>query len=264
MRSEADRAPLAQVRRLEERALNAGGVSSSFVYDGWLLGRRPGRSKRLRCVNAFYRSTLPLQEKIAYCTAFYAAAGLPAVFRLLPCSTPPRLDAWLERNGWAAFDRTRVLVSALAGATLPAAPLPAAAQAAVAIVETAEWQRLTASLLSDGSFGLPATAQRSASHPLRQVGAIVRHDGEVAACGLITLDGDHAGLFKVATAPALRGRGLARSVVATLLAEARRLGATTAYLQVVADNAPACALYRRFGFTASHEYWYRARDGERH
>src|SRR5207245_7472268 len=92
----------ASERRIEERALNASGPFQSLVYDGWLLGYRPGPTKRLRCVNPFYRSTLSLDEKVAYCTAFYAAAKLPAIFRLLPFSEPPSLDAWLERAGWAA------------------------------------------------------------------------------------------------------------------------------------------------------------------
>jgi ribosomal protein S18 acetylase RimI-like enzyme len=66
----------------------------------------------------------------------------------------------------------------------------------------------------------------------------------------------------VTTAPAWRGRGLGRAVVGALLAEALRRGAASAYLQVTAENAPALALYRRFGFSTSHDYWYRAREGE--
>jgi ribosomal protein S18 acetylase RimI-like enzyme len=245
-------------RRIEERALNASGTFQSLVYDGWLLGYRPGPTKRLRCVNAFYASTLPLEEKIAYCAAFYAAAGLPAIFRLLPFSQPPRLDRWLERNGWAPFERTLVLKASLVDAPSPAAPDPAA------IVAATEWQSLAAGVLNIDDEALPRFVERAATYPLPHAGAVVRRNGEVVACGLLKLEDDHAGLFAVATAPAWRGRGLGRSVVAALLAEARHRGAASAYLQVTADNAPALALYRRFGFSASHEYWYRGRDGERH
>jgi len=62
----------------------------------------------------------------------------------------------------------------------------------------------------------------------------------------------------------LRGQGLGRAVVAALLADARRRGARTAYLQVTAQNAAALALYRQFGFDTAYDYWYRARQGEHH
>src|ERR1051326_7224808 len=99
---------LADARRLEEYSVNASGASHSMIYDGWLLGYRPGSTKRLRCVNAFYGSTLPIQQKIDRCKAFYRAIGLPPLFRLLPFSQPAELDGRLERDGWIAFERTLV------------------------------------------------------------------------------------------------------------------------------------------------------------
>lgn len=250
-------ATLADEHRLEERALNASGPFQSLLYDGWLLGYQPGPTKRRRCVNTFYASTLPLQQKVAYCSAFYTAAGLPALFRLLPFSRPPTLDRWLERNGWLSFERTLVLQTGLAEALEPAL-----SEAAVAILPVVEWQPLVAQLLGIDADTLPRAVERAASHPLPHAGALIRHGGETVACGLLKLEGEHAGLFAVVTAPAWRGQGLARSVVAALLAEARRQGATTAYLQVAADNAAALALYGRFGFSLSHDYWYRGREGE--
>jgi ribosomal protein S18 acetylase RimI-like enzyme len=247
----------ATARRIEERALNASGAFQSLVYDGWLLGYRPGPTKRLRCVNAFYASTLPLEQKLAFCIRFYAAARLPAVFRMLPFSKPATLDRWLGRQGWQAFEPTLVL-----RASLDEAPQPAASADGVAILEASAWLSLVAPLLDTEPEALPRLIERTASYPLPQVGAVVRRDGAVVACGLLKLEEDHAGLFVVTTASAWRGRGLGRTVVAALLNEARRQGAATAYLQVTADNAPALALYRRFGFGLSHEYWYRARQGE--
>src|SRR5947207_9902922 len=92
-----------EARRLEELALNASGAFQSLVYDGWLLGYRPGPTKRLRCVNPFYGSTLPVPKKIDYCVEFYRSAGLPPLFRVLPFSQPPELDGALERAGWVRF-----------------------------------------------------------------------------------------------------------------------------------------------------------------
>ncbi|HUH93929.1 MAG TPA: GNAT family N-acetyltransferase [Casimicrobiaceae bacterium] len=248
---------LLAARRLEERALNASGAFQSLLYDGWLLGYRPGPTKRLRCVNPFYRSTLPLTEKVAYCERFYARAKLPPIFRLLPFSEPSSLDGWLEANGWRAFDRTRVLQVGLAEA-----PHPEIAHA-VELVEPPRWETQVAKLLEIAPRALPHFVERAASYPLPHVGALIRREGEVVACGLLKLEGAHAGLFAVHTASAWRGRGLGRAVVAALLAEGRRRGATDAYLQVTEDNRPALAMYARFGFTMAYSYWYRARHDDR-
>jgi ribosomal protein S18 acetylase RimI-like enzyme len=247
-----------EFRRLEERALNASGAFQSLVYDGWLLGYRPGPTKRLRCVNPLYRSTLPLAEKVAYCVAFYAAANLPPIFRLVPFSQPSALDGWLERNHWKLFDRTLVLRTELAEALRPATP-----DIAVDLVEPPAWEPLAAELLGIPADALPRYIERASSYPLPHAGALVRRDGEVVACGLVKLEGDHAGIFAVHTAKAWRGRGLGRAIVAALLAEAQKRGAARAYLQVTADNAPALALYDRFGFATAYAYWYRSCRVER-
>ena len=245
-------------RRLEERALNASGAFQALLYDGWLLGYRPGPTKRLRCVNPFYPSTLPLPEKIAYCESFYAGAKLPAIFRLLPFSEPASLDEWLEDQGWQAFDRTRVLHVGLAHVPRPAIP-----RVAVDLVEPPHWEPLVAKLLEIGPRALRHFVERAASYPLPHVGAVIRRQGEVVACGLLKLEGKHAGLFAVNTASAWRGRGLGSAVVAALLAEGRRRGASDAYLQVTEDNHRAFAMYARFGFTTAYSYWYRVRHEDR-
>jgi hypothetical protein len=80
-------------------ALNAPGAFQSLLYDGWLLGHRAGPTKRLRCINPTYRSSLPPERKLAYCTDFYRTTGLPAIFRMLPFAQPVGLDAFLAERG---------------------------------------------------------------------------------------------------------------------------------------------------------------------
>lgn len=248
----------AEARRIEERALNAACAFQSLLYDGWLLGYRAGATKRLRSVNPFYRSTLPLEEKIAYCTAFYAAANLPPMFRIVPFAEPAGLDTWLDDSGWKLFDRTLVLRADLADLGAPALP-----DTSVELIAPPVWEPLAADLLGIGAHALEAYVERAAGYPLPQLGALIRREGSVVACGLARLEGDHAGLFAIHTAKAWRERGLGRAIVAALLAEARRRGAKHAYLQVTADNAPALGLYDRFGFATAYAYWYRARREER-
>lgn len=248
--------PSDEVRRLEEIALNASGAFKSLVYDGWLLGYRKGRSKRLRCVNPFYRSSLDLDRKLEYCIEFYRDAGLPAIFRLLSFSQPPELDRFLDKRGWSAFDRTLVQV---AHSSTWARRQPTAA---VEMTALPAWAEMTAPLLELDAEAASEAFARARSYPLPQIGAIALLDGDIAACGMARFEGDCAGIFAVKTADRHRGQGLARSVVATLLAECLRRRMTRAYLQVTADNLAALALYRGFGFSTAYDYWYRARAGD--
>jgi ribosomal protein S18 acetylase RimI-like enzyme len=244
--------------RLEERAMNAVGSAMAVMYDGWLLGYRPGDTKRLRSINPFYGSTLPLEAKLAHCVDFYARAQLPAIFRLVPFSRPPELDGWLERAGWGAFGATHVLRLELAcRRRTPSC-------AGLEVVDVVSWQPLAAPLLHADEATVATMIERSRSYPLPQAGAIVRRDDGIAACGLVKIEDDHAGLFAVHTDPGWRNQGLATALVGALLDEAARLGARHAYLQVTADNTAALSVYHRIGFDLAYDYWYRGRDGEQH
>ncbi|HET9656591.1 MAG TPA: ribosomal protein S18-alanine N-acetyltransferase [Kineosporiaceae bacterium] len=60
--------------------------------------------------------------------------------------------------------------------------------------------------------------------------------------------GAEADVQTVAVLPAAQGRGLGRLLLRALIDEAVRRGASALLLEVRQDNAPAIALYRRFGF----------------
>ena len=65
--------------------------------------------------------------------------------------------------------------------------------------------------------------------------------------GLLLSPGS-ADVQTLGVAPAARGRGLGRALLAELLAHARARGASEVLLEVAADNAAAIALYRSAGF----------------
>ena len=57
-----------------------------------------------------------------------------------------------------------------------------------------------------------------------------------------------AEILTLAVAPAVRGRGLGRSLLAAAARHAQTLGATNMFLEVGVDNPPALALYAGLGF----------------
>lgn len=75
---------------------------------------------------------------------------------------------------------------------------------------------------------------------------------------------DEAEVLTLAIAPEARRMGLGAQLVAQFLVSAGARGATTAYLEVAADNAPAIALYARAGFfaVAERRAYYRDAQGK--
>lgn len=72
--------------------------------------------------------------------------------------------------------------------------------------------------------------------------------GERAGYAVYGFEGDAFHLMNLAILPEYRGRGLAKVLIDDFLAEARRLKAPDAWLEVAVDNEAALALYARYGF----------------
>jgi GNAT superfamily N-acetyltransferase len=78
-------------------------------------------------------------------------------------------------------------------------------------------------------------------------------EGEAAvARGAATYERDWLGLHGLEVEPGHRRRGLGTAALAALLEWGAEQGATTAWLHVETDNAPAEALYGRLGFDRHH------------
>jgi len=244
----------ADARRLEELTLNSSAPPGQLLYDGWLLRFSPGKAKRARSVNAVYPSRLPLAEKVAYCERVYAERGLPAIFRVSPHTQPATLDGFLEGNGYGRFDETQVQSAAIAPAQLAGPEVDAP--------RLEEWFDMVGDLRGSPVAHRSAHLARLAALPLEMRAVAVQRSGVPVATGLAIIEDGHVGIFDVATREGERRRGHARTIVAALLRWGWERGARHSYLQVDAGNAPALALYRRFGFIEAYRYWYRGRPGE--
>lgn len=87
--------------------------------------------------------------------------------------------------------------------------------------------------------------------------------GDAKAFILGRVMADEAEVLTLATDPDHRRKGLARACLSAFDAGARARGATTAFLEVAEDNAPALALYRAAGYreTARRAGYYARRNG---
>jgi ribosomal-protein-alanine N-acetyltransferase len=82
---------------------------------------------------------------------------------------------------------------------------------------------------------------------------------------LSRLAGDEAEILTIAVDTEHQGRGAGRALLSENLRQAANAGAKAMFLEVAKDNAPALALYERFGFVKVGERagYYRRADGTR-
>lgn len=181
--------------------------------------------------------------------AWFLAHDLPPRFKLTDGATAPEdLAERLARRGYADCKTTLVMVGPALGKADPAVTLFEAPDATFETVFTAS----AGGNLADARERLETLGR--IPPPARFARLDV--DGEYAAIGASAVDGAWAGIFGMRTAPDHRRKGLARRILRALLAEAAALGASQAYLQVEADNAPAIALYALEGFRPAYNYRY--------
>jgi ribosomal protein S18 acetylase RimI-like enzyme len=82
-------------------------------------------------------------------------------------------------------------------------------------------------------------------------------DGEDGAWGLAVAERGYVGLYDIVVGPTLRGLGLGRRLVTSLMAWGGDAGASTAYLQVREANEVATGLYGSLGFSTAYRYTHR-------
>ena len=271
---------LEMLQRIEDSSLNASAPPQQRWLDGWIVRYCPGKAKRARCINAVALGQRSPQAKLAECEALFREAGLPLVVRITPFTQPVGLDAELARRGWPMFDDTRVMLLAELQGRSPAQAAALAGSGAEAgqmvqsrlppgWTETQEgaldYARTVGALRGSSALEIESHAQRLQGSPVPYTGLVWRDDvGQVQACGQFAREAGLVGLYDIFTAPAARGRGLARALCARLLALAQDQGARTAYLQVDAANAPARKVYARLGFQDAYTYHYRSSEAGAH
>jgi ribosomal protein S18 acetylase RimI-like enzyme len=241
-------------RRLEEVLLNATAPPEQLLYDGWLLRLSREHIKRASSVNPTFPSTLPLGEKVDACERTYRARGLQPIFRITSESAAPELDGELEACGYRVFEPSVVQtapIEEMGEASRPPQRLHFEA------MELEPWAEMAGRLRGWPAHDVGAHTRRMASSVLESHCLSLVVGEAVASCGLVTVEGEYAGLFDIYTAPEYRGNGLARALCRKLLEIGRERGATIGWLSALASNEPALAVYRRLGFSTAYEYWYR-------
>ncbi|MDI1273769.1 GNAT family N-acetyltransferase [Polaromonas sp.] len=241
------------VASIEQATLAAVAPETADEREGWLLPVDYGTISRAR-------SAVPLQhthaapDVLGRIEAYYAARGLPAVFRLATDACFDGLRHELRQRGYRADQPTWVQLGTVARMRKVSWQVPAEVHDA----PDAAW---TALFLGEGFDPVDGACRvRSLSRAQGSVYASVREGGQVLAGGVAAFGHGWVSVHGMRTTAGHRGRGLAGRVLAGLADAALARGMARVFLQVEAGNTAAQALYRRAGFEAawSYVYWRRA------
>jgi GNAT superfamily N-acetyltransferase len=238
-----------------QRVAEAGWPPDERVELGeWTLRATSGVTGRANSVRVGGDPGMPLDSALAVVTAWYAERGLPPILQV---PTPSVHDEALERLGWGVARRTMLRT--------------AGTDAAPAVVRSGDLQVSRHTDPSDEFLALTepdtdhAVLRRILCGPPVRVAVEVRDPaghvllGAGRASAASSPVGRWAGVTSIATRPDARRRGVATLVMAELAAWAREEACERAYLQVLAGNDAANALYDRLGFGPHHVYVYRSR-----
>lgn len=183
--------------------------------------------------------------------AQFTARDLPAYFRITPLAGPNVLAA-LDRQGWIEDDLNFVMAMPLRKTMRPVAALNQSFDHT-----DADWVRIQTEMAGTQAKreALEAVLARIAA-PAR---VFIAYDPDlkpVAANLVVNADGI-AFFLNVVVAENMRGLGYGRAIMHAGLNWAAQKGATSAALQVQADNDPAVSLYSSLGFVEQYRYQYR-------
>lgn len=217
--------------------------------NGVVLRYSHGHTKRANSANILLQQKGDYATLVSRCEGYFEEKGLPCIFRLPSFCNNQRLDNYLELVGYKSMDRSLILYRSLEDSSFDTPDLT--------MKSCQEWMESFCRISTIDISGNEAHIEilkRIRDKALMAV--LVENEVEIA-CGIGVISNGYFGLFDLVTERSSRNMGYGTKLLNGMLSWAVSNGASSAYLQVVAENQPAINLYRKFGYQHCYEYWYR-------
>jgi ribosomal protein S18 acetylase RimI-like enzyme len=240
----------ALVAGLESRLVNAWPAFEAAVVEGWLLRFASGYSKRANSASPLVPGADLDADLIRHIAGRFERQGIRPTFRLTGLEAPG-VEERLARAGLVDFEPTLCMAAAIEAdeevepaVQIEAEPSPA-------------WIRAAAEAYGGDKADRDILGMIVGRIREETAFATLILDDRPVAWGLGVTERGFTGLYDIVVAPDLRGLGLGRQVVRSLIGWGRGLGAHTAYLQVREENEVARSLYGSLGFADAYRYTHR-------
>jgi len=223
-------------------------AAEAATLGAWRLNAALGISGRINSCWPLGDPGLDVHEAILAVERWYGARGLPPVFKLADGATwPEDLGLSLSARGYNPDTETILMAGPVVGAADP--------EVAISQEPDAAFEAVFVGAGPGGDDARERLETLARTPTPRGFGCIFR-DGVPAAIGACATEAPWTGIFAMRTLPDYRRLGLARRLLAALLAMSREAGARTAWLQVEAANQGAIRLYEGMGFAPAYRYRY--------
>jgi N-acetylglutamate synthase len=236
------------VRRVERLHVRAWPALETTNIQGWLWRYSGGESRRANSVSTVDFSGGDPALALDEVEARYRARSAIVQVHTYDLSAPADIVDLLQVRGYGAGETTLTMAKAV-GTSNPSADVE------VAAIPNPKWREVYLGAISESRRRVNARILGAVPQPCAYFSC--RREGQVISTALCVTDGDFAVVECMATRAEARRQGGAAAVLRSLEAWAAARGARTLALQAVAVNAPAVALYTRFGFVAvaTNRFW---------
>ncbi|MEW9698855.1 GNAT family N-acetyltransferase [Paenibacillus sp. SI8] len=247
---------------LDAIAANTWPAEATGTFEHWQLRSSKGITKRANSVLAIgdYPKSPDWLHQIE---AHYQALGLPALYHVSGAS-PEGLDAILEAEGYAiefpCFLMTADCEEVKQRASQAmASKNPEAVDIVWANHADTAWLDAFMQLEQFPPLRRTFYADLLERMPTPKGFLKLVYENQTVALGTAIVEDSLAGFVNVVVNEAYRGRGFGYALLHAMTAWSIENGASSQYLQVVADNRPAVSLYSNLGYNKLYRYHYRTK-----
>jgi N-acetylglutamate synthase len=245
---------LLSARDLEEVSGRSWPAPDNEWLGRWWLRSAGGFTARACSVRPLGDPGVPFDDALAHVVRWYASRGLPAMIRAVDGSN---VSVELDRRGWTSARKAVAQTVTVARLLRLLEGRRGAGPSSVQIAAAPPQSWLMR--YEGGAITAPGLRALTGASDV----AFARIDGPdpaapAVAIGRATVESPWVGFTALEVDPLIRRQGHARAVMSGLTEWAASRGAVRAWLEVLADNHAALALYASLGFTEHHRYSYRS------
>ncbi|NQZ31864.1 MAG: GNAT family N-acetyltransferase [Oceanospirillaceae bacterium] len=238
-----------QLESLERAAFSAWPAYEQQELNGVVLRFSEGYTKRANSANVLDLNNWQYPELAAQTEDFFKERQQPSIFRIPSFVAAQEFDQYLAERGYQYLDKSLVMQRQLQRQDIELKAI---------VQKTASEWLASFVALSNAELGRQQAHLAILERVKDKINyAVLIEEGEEVACGIAVVHNHSLGIFDLVTSAHHRRKGYAKQLLDSLHQWGVSAGANNSYLQVVANNDPAIALYEKLGYAESYHYWYR-------